>query len=199
MATVEQKLLEPIPKDDPRRQRWSTPDDFFKAATAEFAFDVDVCATADNTKCKDFITPYEDALCHSTIWIQREMGRYVGGGQFTTAAWCNPGFEKPGPWVQKAFGEVCDAPNAVVCVLGLGSLASEWFGFCAENCAEIRDLSPRVQFVPHPDIQAYNEQEGIKSSNPRDCCLFVFRTPPYSGKRPCNRWTWNWKNGTKEG
>jgi len=40
---------------------WSTPQDFFDALDAEFHFNTDVCATADNAKCKVFYSPEDTA------------------------------------------------------------------------------------------------------------------------------------------
>lgn len=41
---------------------WATPPELFLALDAEFAFTCDVCATADNTKCKEFYSPEQDGL-----------------------------------------------------------------------------------------------------------------------------------------
>ena len=41
---------------------WATPPELFKALDAEFDFTCDVCATADNAKCKEFYSPEQDGL-----------------------------------------------------------------------------------------------------------------------------------------
>ena len=60
---------------------WSTPQDFFDKLDAEFHFDMDVCATADNAKVKNFISPEEDGLkvkWVGTCWMNPPYGRAIG-------------------------------------------------------------------------------------------------------------------------
>ncbi len=44
---------------------WSTPQDFFDKLDVEFHFTLDAAATRDNTKCKKFFSPKDDALVQS--------------------------------------------------------------------------------------------------------------------------------------
>lgn len=163
------------------RQEWETPDDFFDVVNHEFDFQIDVCATKENTKCAAYIGQYrdeqadcQDALDSNTPWLYHHIRR----------AWCNPGFANPGPWMEKAFN-VTQELQSVVVVLGLPSFSSKWWREWASRAVEIRLLSGRrLQFKPAPGIP--------KSSNARENCLFIFRRN--SGMRP-NIWTWDW---TKE-
>ena len=41
---------------------WATPQDLFDELDAEFHFELDVCATAENAKCKRYFTPEIDVL-----------------------------------------------------------------------------------------------------------------------------------------
>ena len=41
---------------------WATPQDLFDELDAEFHFELDVCATAENAKCKRYFTPEIDGL-----------------------------------------------------------------------------------------------------------------------------------------
>ena len=41
---------------------WATPQDFFDKLNEEFHFELDVCATAENAKCKKYYSPEEDGL-----------------------------------------------------------------------------------------------------------------------------------------
>lgn len=41
---------------------WETPQDFFNKMNEEFHFDIDVCATPQNAKCKKYFTINDDAL-----------------------------------------------------------------------------------------------------------------------------------------
>lgn len=44
---------------------WATPPEFFKALDAEFHFTLDVCATAENAKCRNYFTEEQDGLAQS--------------------------------------------------------------------------------------------------------------------------------------
>lgn len=50
---------------------WETPQDFFNKMNEEFHFDIDVCATPQNAKCKKYFTINDDALT-------QKWGGYVG-------------------------------------------------------------------------------------------------------------------------
>ena len=66
---------------------WETPQEFFDKLDAEFHFNLDVCATPENTKCAAYYTPEMDGL--SQPWYGR--------------CWCNPPYGRGvGAWVQKA-------------------------------------------------------------------------------------------------
>ena len=41
---------------------WETPQLLFDALNAEYHFDVDVCATANNAKCERYYTKEQDGL-----------------------------------------------------------------------------------------------------------------------------------------
>ena len=41
---------------------WATPQDFFDNLNNEFMFEIDVCATAENAKCKTFYTKEQNGL-----------------------------------------------------------------------------------------------------------------------------------------
>ena len=43
------------------RHDWETPAELFNELDAEFGFEIDVCATAENTECPHFFSPEQDA------------------------------------------------------------------------------------------------------------------------------------------
>jgi phage N-6-adenine-methyltransferase len=66
---------------------WATPPDLFAGLDAEFAFDLDVCATPDNSKCARYFTRQNDGLAQP--WTGR--------------VWCNPPYGRAiGQWLEKA-------------------------------------------------------------------------------------------------
>src|ERR1041385_5497086 len=67
---------------------WATPQDFFDELDKEFHFEIDVCATKENAKCKKFYTKEDDGLSYG--WSGR--------------VWCNPPYGREiGKWVAHAF------------------------------------------------------------------------------------------------
>jgi hypothetical protein len=70
---------------------WSTPDDTFATRHAKFNFELDVCATAENAKLPNFISPEMDAF--KTPWtIARDCGPGIGVDDPNAPArcWMNP-------------------------------------------------------------------------------------------------------------
>lgn len=99
--------------------------------------------------------------------------------------WCNPGFSGMERWVQKAIAEVGREPRSTAVLVGLVAPSTAWWRAAVAAGAEIRLLSPRVQFVAPPGIK--------QTSNPRESALFIFRSPPIGSLRPAHIWTWRWK------
>lgn len=74
---------------------WETPDDLYNELNDEFHFALDVCATAENTKCEFYISPEQNALTMS----------WKGEGY----AYMNPPYNKPIlPCVQNCKRKMCE-------------------------------------------------------------------------------------------
>lgn len=59
---------------------WETPQDFFDAYNKVYNFDLDVCATAQNAKCKKYFTKEQDGLKQDWIgncWMNPPYGREI--------------------------------------------------------------------------------------------------------------------------
>jgi len=59
---------------------WGTPQDFFDKLNEEFHFELDVCATAENAKCKKYYSPEEDGLKQEwkgVCWMNPPYGREI--------------------------------------------------------------------------------------------------------------------------
>lgn len=59
---------------------WSTPSELFNQLNEEFHFTLDVCATPDNAKCKDYYTKEQDGLSqdwYGTVWMNPPYGRAI--------------------------------------------------------------------------------------------------------------------------
>jgi phage N-6-adenine-methyltransferase len=61
------------------KQDWETPDELFERYKNRYGITLDVCATKENTKCENFISPEQDIF--KTVW--------------TCSAWINPPYNIP--------------------------------------------------------------------------------------------------------
>ncbi len=126
---------------------WATPPWLFDKLNAEFHFDLDVCATAANSKCKAYWSKESDAL--KMIWCKTN--------------WCNPPYSNQMPWGQKAFSE--SLRGNITVMLAMCDTSTQFFKYRSNAADEIRLLDRRVQFV------------GAKGSPRFASMIVVFRPP----------------------
>lgn len=74
---------------------WSTPNAFFQALNAEFRFELDVCATAENAKCRSITRGARTAL--------RKNGKVCAGAIHRMAERSESGYKRAlkaaAPWL----------------------------------------------------------------------------------------------------
>lgn len=127
----------------PGEQTVVTPGDLLVAVQRRFGrITIDLAATAENARAPKCITPEEDSLSESIDWADRIGKKGV--------AWLNPPFKHMRPWVQKASATRLVGSQRIV-VLGLASVASEWFALYVARHALVLPLRPRVTFLGHSD------------------------------------------------
>lgn len=130
-----------------KSEMWETPQDFFDKLDDEFHFDLDVCATHENAKCKRYYTPEMDGL--SRPW--------------EGVCWCNPPYGKPTrKWVRKAHDEAYKG-NCTVVMLLPARTDTAWFHDWIYGKAEIRFIRGRLKFG------------GSKNSAPFPSMVVIFR------------------------
>lgn len=107
----------------------STPQWLFNELHDEFHFDVDVCATIDDTKCEKFFSPEEDGL-------EKE---------WSGTCWMNPPYGKNViKWTEKAYeSSLC---GATVVALLPARTDTQWFHKYVYRKAEIRFIEGRLKF-----------------------------------------------------
>ena len=112
-----------------RSDEWETPEAFFRALDAEFHFDLDTCAAAENAKCAKYIDRARDGL--RTPW--------------EGVCWCNPPYGREiGKWVHKAENEA--ARGCTVVLLLPARTDTRWFHDCLYGKAELRFVRGRLKF-----------------------------------------------------
>lgn len=140
-----------------KKHDWATPWTLFREWNVRFGpFDLDVCATAQNAKCKNFFSPEDDGL--SQVWHG--------------ICWMNPPYGRALPrWISKAVAEVrtCHA-SRVVCLLPARTDTAWWHSCVLPYAAEIHYLRGRIRF------------EGAGSSAPFPSAVAVFEKRSYSTK-----------------
>jgi phage N-6-adenine-methyltransferase len=136
------------------RPDWETPQDLFDKLNAEFGFTLDVCATAENAKCKRFFTPEDDGLKQS--WAGE-------------VCFCNPPYGKNiKDWADNAHYHANMSGATVVMLIPARTDSGWWHDHIIGSGAEVRFLKGRIKF------------KGAKYNAPFPSAVVVFR-PKTSG------------------
>lgn len=124
---------------------WETPQDLFDKLDQEFEFNLDVCATRDNRKCRNFYAKELDGLKQD----------------WSGVCWMNPPYGREiGKWVQKAYEESLKG-STVVCLLPSRTDTKWWHGYCMKG--EVRFIKGRLKFG------------NSKNSAPFPSAIVIFR------------------------
>jgi phage N-6-adenine-methyltransferase len=110
---------------------WETPREFFDAVNAAFHFDLDVCATNGNTKCKRYFTKEEDGLSREwqgTCWMNPPYGREIS------------------LWVRKAYESSLEAGTVVVCLLPARTDTAWWHDYVIAHAKRVYFVKGRLRF-----------------------------------------------------
>ena len=112
---------------------WETPPEFFRKWDDRFHFDLDVCATPKNAKCKRFFTPEQDGL-------KQDWG--------ACTCWMNPPYGHGiKHWIRKAY-ESAKAGATVVCLIPARTDTAWWHDYCMKG--EITFIRRRLHFGGSP-------------------------------------------------
>lgn len=107
---------------------WSTPQYIFDKLNSRYDFELDVCATKENTKCNFYYTKEKDGL--SQDWTKYEGYK-----------WMNPPYGREiGKWVKKAYES-----EKTVCLLPART-DTKWFHDYIYGKAEIEFIKGRLKF-----------------------------------------------------
>jgi site-specific DNA-methyltransferase (adenine-specific) len=113
-----------------RTEEWETPNYVFLSLNKEFNFQVDVCATSENSKCKIFFDKSVDGS-------RREWSPF--------RCWMNPPYGRNiSTWMKKAFEE--SQRGALVVCLIPSRTDTKWWHQWVMKAAEIRFVSGRISF-----------------------------------------------------
>lgn len=109
---------------------WETPQTFFDELDAKYHFELDVCASPENAKCKEYIGKALNGL--EVPWYGR--------------CWMNPPYGREiGLWVKKAYESVRDGrAELVVCLLPARTDTAWFHDYCTRG--EIQFIRKRLKF-----------------------------------------------------
>ena len=125
---------------------WATPQKFFDRLNAFFKFELDACATPENSKCHNFFTKTQDGLKQDwtgTVWMNPPYGREIG------------------KWVAKAYAESRLHGSTIVCLLPSRTDTKWWHDYCVKG--EITFIKGRLKFG------------DAKNSAPFPSAIVIFR------------------------
>ena len=108
---------------------WATPQNFFDKLDAFFRFELDVCATSENSKCRKYFTETDDGLkkdWFGTVWMNPPYGREIG------------------KWVAKAYAQSRVHGSTIVCLLPARTDTKWWHDYCVKG--EITFIKGRLKF-----------------------------------------------------
>ena len=114
-----------------KKYDWATPWPLFRELDARFGpFELDVCATAHNAKCKKFFSPEDDGL--NQVWYG--------------VCWMNPPYGRALPhWMAKAVNEIeMERAKRVICLLPARTDTAWWHRYVLPFAAEIHYLRGRT-------------------------------------------------------
>jgi phage N-6-adenine-methyltransferase len=107
---------------------WETPQDLFDKLNAEFHFTLDVCASKENAKCKNYYSEEDNALTK----------------EWKGVCWMNPPYGRTiGKWIKKAYSEAFNGAT-IVCLIPSRTETNWWWNYCMKG--EIRFLRGRLKF-----------------------------------------------------
>jgi phage N-6-adenine-methyltransferase len=108
---------------------WATPQNFFDKLDAFFRFELDVCATPENSKCHKYFTETDDGLkkdWRGTVWMNPPYGREIG------------------KWVARAYAQSRLHGSTIVCLLPARTDTKWWHDYCVKG--EITFIKGRLKF-----------------------------------------------------
>lgn len=104
---------------------WATPMSFFKKYDDLYGFELDVCASVGNAKCKRFFTKEDDGLKQ----------------EWTGVCWMNPPYGREiGLWMKKAW----ESKATVVCLVPARTDTKWWHDYAMKG--EIEFIRGRLKF-----------------------------------------------------
>lgn len=147
---------------------WQTPDWLFEELNREFNFDIDLCATEENSKCNIWCVDYLKSLTKmrgsNCVGCLNEDFEFID----ELSCFMNPPYSNPKPFIEKAWEDskhckiVCLLPNTIKTCKYMDILDANKGNSTFRQWLpglEIRDLSRRTGFI-HPEKESSSPSFG---------------------------------------
>lgn len=126
---------------------WATPQDLFDKMNAQYNFETDVCAVAENAKCARYFSPEMDGLKQ----------------EWTGSCFMNPPYGRGiGVWVKKAY-ESSMWGATMVCLIPARTDTAWWHDYVMKG--EITFLRGRLKFGGHKNSAPFPSAIVVFSPN----------------------------------
>lgn len=159
------------------RDYWSTPKWLYKLVHEHWNPTLDVCATEENAKCRDFIDESSDAL-NIADWARYSLDSDKMGTVTHKYGWMNPPYSDPFSWLEAASKQ----DMTIIALVRLDPSTRWWRDIIMKKASLVILLSPRIQFEAPPGIKS--------SSNNGSNALVVFppKNAPHMGEPTIRFW-----------
>lgn len=119
------------------KDTYRTPSYVFNAMNRRFKFNLDACASKENTLCRYFVNAEEDITKQETINSVQPGFR----------VWINPPYSNPMPFVQAAIKLMIERDCTVVMLLPADK-STQWFKEALKAATEVIDIvGGRINFI----------------------------------------------------
>lgn len=136
-------------RDETKYNTWSTPSYLYQSVDKEFGFTLDVCASPENAKCKNYFTQEQDGL----------KQKWVG------VCWMNPPYGSGviDKWMKKAYESSLQGVT-VVCLVPASTSTRWWHNLAM--LGEIRFIKGKIKFI---------KDGKVGNPSPFHSALVIFR------------------------
>lgn len=180
---------------------WCTPDWLFKELNKEFNFDIDLCATRENSKCDTYCTDYlnneyqqiSEPFLHpgKIVFESREplpfeklLGAYR---EDNFVCFMNPPYSNPKPFIEKAWED--SKHCKIVCLVKCDPSTKWWSTFWdydnksrgSKPGCKVRFFPKRIQFDPPMELVTSGGVWKLKNKWVQKCENCIEGTVPSEG------------------
>lgn len=167
-----------------QRNEYQTPLPLYKTLDAEFRFEIDLAASAENRLARAYLwgpcLSSPNCACGLCFTGIRD-----------TSVWCNPPYDDLRPWVAR-FASLAADHNTVVALLQVDP-TTRWWATMVESVHELRFTGRRVNFVHPPTCNCEACTKGVAPAGNNKGSVIAIWRPGLRPPAPVVHWGWDWE------